>query len=336
MQDLLKQIEQGNPSSETDKIFGLPFDENSAKLILLPVPWEPTTSYGSGTSKAPRALISASQQLDLEDLSFSQPYKQGFYLLPEDKNIRSWNSECKQLVEKNRSFNDNQNINKVNLFSEKLNQKVEEISKKHLHNSKLVGLIGGDHSSPFGLIKALAAKEKNFGILHIDAHFDLRKSYEGFKCSHASIMYNVLEQIPEVKKISHVGIRDFCNPEKVFSENSNRSKVWYDSSIQSRILSGENFAQITAEIIDSLPDKVYISFDIDGLDPTLCPSTGTPVPGGLSFAQACFITEKLAHSGKKIIGFDLCEVTPSSNEWDANVASRILYKLCGAILHTNK
>jgi agmatinase len=334
MKELLQQIEQGNPAQDNDKIFGLPFDQDSAKLILIPVPWEPTTSYGSGTSSSRDSLIEASQQLDLEDLVFKQPYLQGFYLLPEDKKIILWNKECKKYVEQARVVDDNNLLQKINNLGENLNSKVEQIAAEYLKKGKLVGVIGGDHSSPFGLIKALAQKEHNFGILHIDAHFDLRSSYEGFKYSHASIMYNVFEQIPQVSKISHVGIRDFCRPEKIFSEQSNRSQVWYDSVMKERMYQGTSFFEITKEIISSLPDKVYVSFDIDGLDPTLCPSTGTPVPGGLSFSQACFLLETLAKSGKKIIGFDLCEVTPSANQWDENVASRILYKLCGAILHT--
>ena len=111
-----------------------------------------------------------------------------------------------------------------------------------------------------------------------------------------------------------------------------------DDDIHSTLLKGRPFGQIADKILERLPENVYVSFDIDGLDPSLCPNTGTPVPGGLSFPQVSYLLEVVAKSGRRIIGFDLCEVSSGdqNSEWDANVGARVLYKLCGAAVHSNQ
>jgi agmatinase len=197
-----------------------------------------------------------------------------------------------------------------------------------MKQGKLVGLVGGDHSIPLGFLRALCEKYDRFGILQIDAHADLRKAYEGFAYSHASIMYNALK-VPAVNRLVQVGIRDICEEEeKVMQRAMGRVVTFYDDDIKSQQYEGKTWTSICDEIINTLPDLVYISFDIDGLDPKLCPSTGTPVAGGLEFDQAKYLITKLVHSGRKIIGFDLCEVAPGPTEWDANVGARMLYHLC--------
>lgn len=216
-----------------------------------------------------------------------------------------------------------------------VNQKVYERAKEVLGRGAFCAVLGGDHSSPFGLVKALAEKYENFGVLHFDAHFDLRKGYEGFQWSHASIMANCLSEFSQISRMVHLGIRDFSHEERQFQESlGNRSAVYYSSELFRRRAIGEPFAKTALEIIGQLPDHVYVSFDIDGLDPALCPRTGTPVPGGFQFEEAVYILVQLAKSGKKIIGFDLCEVGvgDDGSEWDANVGARILYKLCGAAI----
>ena len=168
----------------------------------------------------------------------------------------------------------------------------------------------------------------DLGILHLDAHADLRNAYEGFTWSHASIMYNAMENIPEIARITQVGIRDFCEQEHEFMRAlGTRARVFLDRDLAARRFAGEAWSKTAGAIVDSLPRKVWITFDIDGLDPTLCPSTGTPVPGGLSFAEAVHVIGLVARSGREIIGFDLNEVSPGKGEWDANVGMRLLYKL---------
>ena len=221
----------------------------------------------------------------------------------------------------------------VNAASEWLNTYVENETDRLMDAGKIVGLIGGDHSTPLGAIRAAAQRHPRLGVLQIDAHADFRRAFEGFKYSHASIMFNVLEEIPEVSRLVQVGIRDFCEEEYDYARaQGKRSLVFYDADLQDRRHAGEPWKKTIARIIATLPKEVWISFDIDGLDPRFCPNTGTPVPGGLDFAEATALIGAVARSGRKIVGFDLNEVSPDPtgrSEWDANVGARMLYKMTG-------
>ena len=128
-----------------------------------------------------------------------------------------------------------------------------------------------------------------------------------------------------------VAIRDYCHQEKQLVQDSKgRVKVFYDRDNRRRMYEGANWKQICDEIIKELPEKVYISVDIDGLDPKLCPNTGTPVPGGMEYEELMYLLNRIKESRKEIIGFDLCEVSPGEDdEWDGNVGARVLYHLCG-------
>jgi agmatinase len=201
-----------------------------------------------------------------------------------------------------------------------------------------VGVIGGDHSVPLGAIKSIHEKYAGeFGVLHIDAHADLRIAYEGFTWSHASIMYNLMTSQHPPNKLVQVGIRDFCEEEVDFIRERKDIDTYFDLHLKKRMMEGESWKNLCIEIVSHLPDKVYVSFDIDGLDPTLCPNTGTPVPGGLSFAEALGLLRTICESQRKIVGFDLNEVSggPTREEWNGNVGARLLYKLCGWTAVTN-
>ena len=214
-----------------------------------------------------------------------------------------------------------------------LAQTVEAEAKRlHGHN-KLVAVLGGEHSTPLGLITALGKSKPGFGILHLDAHLDYRKAYEGMEHSHASIMYNAA-QLPGVASIVSVGIRDYCQEEVDFAQQYEGAHVHYMHQLRTALFSGSTWEQQCQRMVEQLPNEVYISFDIDVLEPHLCPNTGTPVPGGLSFDQAAYLIEMVAWAGKEIIGFDLCEVAPGpqslpaqQREWDGNVGARMLWHL---------
>lgn len=341
----MAELEAGMPPEPSAGLLGATLDPEECKLVLIPVPWEATTSYGGGTSSAPELIVPASHQLDLEDAAFGKAFRAGICVLPEDPAIRNMNEAARaaalrviDAVEHKRA--PGEDLKLVNQYSEQVNQSVYESAKTWIKKQKLVGVIGGDHACPQGLIKALAETVPGgFGVLHFDAHHDLRVAYEGFVHSHASIYYNVMSSYSNVTKLVQVGIRDYSRDEKAYMESlGERGKCFYGREIFSMKAEGRTFQFIAQEIIAALPDQVYVSFDIDGLDPSYCPSTGTPVPGGLSFDEACYILEMLAASGKKVVGFDLCEVAPGpdGDEWDANVGARILYKLCGCLLRSQK
>jgi agmatinase len=335
----------GNPNNN---IFGLPSNEDDSDLVILPVPWEVTVSYGAGTARAPEAILKASLQVDLFDPEMPDAWKNGFYMRPSDKKVLMKSDYLRKEAElyidyisRGDAVEANQFMTKtlreVNEGSNYMNTWVYEQTKALMEKGKLVGLLGGDHSTPLGYFKAIAEKHGDFGILQIDAHFDLRESYEGFKYSHASIMYNALNEIPELKKLVQVGIRDFGSDEWEYAaQNSDRIVVYLDRGIRTRQFEGETWKTISKEIIDNLPQKVYISFDIDGLDRKLCPFTGTPVPGGFEIDQVFYLFSQLLKSGKEIVGFDLNEVgIGGDTDWDANVGARALYKLCNLLVTGN-
>ncbi len=354
-------------------VFGLPFTFEQSACVLVPAPFDATTSYGGGASSGPRAILEASAQVDLFDLQFGRVYEFGLHMQEIDEAMLARSKEARAIAEPiigkggadPDDPSDAEAVRRVNEASEWMNGVVYDRVKGLLEAGRVPGVIGGDHSTPFGAIKACAeraaAAGEPLGILHVDAHMDLRESFEGFTWSHASIMFNVLRRLPQVRRIVQVGIRDFGEGElKVATEPAppaasplNPNDSWmadapvagaphtrvvthFDLDLFKRHSRGEAWEATCHQIVSALPRLVYVSFDIDGLDPSLCPHTGTPVPGGLSFAQASVLLETLARSGRRVIGFDLNEVCPGEavggagrDEWDANVGARILYKLCG-------
>ncbi|MEI2739613.1 MAG: agmatinase family protein [Chitinophagaceae bacterium] len=338
-----------NVSNPNNNIFGLPTNEEDARLIIVPVPWEVTVSYGAGTARAADAILKASMQVDLFDPEFPDAWKEGYYMRPTDRKILMKSDYLRKEAElyidyisKGEAVAANQfmckTLKEVNEGSNFLNTWVYDQTKVLLDKNKLVGLVGGDHSTPLGFFKAIGEKHGEFGILQIDAHFDLRKSYEGFIYSHASIMFNALKEIPELQRVVQAGIRDYGSDEWEEVKNSNfRVVTYFDKEIRNRQYEGQTWKLIAEEIVGKLPQKVYISFDIDGLDRKLCPFTGTPVPGGFELEQVFYLFTKVIESGRTIIGFDLNEVgIGGDTDWDANVGARVLYKLCNLLVTSHK
>jgi len=296
-------------------IFGLDYTPESARVVLVPVPFEATTSYGGGTSQGPAAILRASRQVDLWDLETGKPYEAGIAMLPEP------------------SFRppSGRDPATVNPVSREVNAWVQKTCADWLARGKIVGTVGGDHSISFGAIAAHAAKYPGLGVLHFDAHADLRHAYEGFEHSHASIMDNVVRET-SIERLVQVGIRDLCEEEhERIASSGGRIVTFYDAELAEARFAGESWAAQCGRIVAKLPKLVYVSFDIDGLDPALCPHTGTKVPGGLSFQMATSLIAAVVKSGRKLVGFDLTEVAPAQDgsEWDENVGARMLYKLIG-------
>ncbi|MFZ5470163.1 MAG: agmatinase family protein [Myxococcota bacterium] len=322
-------------------IYGLPHTPDEARVVLLPVPFEATTSYGKGTASGPRAILEASRQVDLFDLETGRPYEGGISMLDEPIEVRAWNDEAtalaKPVIEAGGEGADRQTLARIDALCERMNHWVYETTQRWLGAGKRVGLVGGDHSTPFGCIRAHAERYPGMGVLHLDAHADLREAYEGFTWSHASIMFNVAQRIPQVAKLVQVAVRDVGEAEHHFIEHSQgRVVTFFDQKLQAAAFDGTPWSRQVDEIISCLPQDVYLSFDIDGLDPVLCPHTGTPVPGGLSFGQACALVAGVVRSGRRIVGLDLNEVAPGpeGGEWDGNVAARLLYKMIGWMLRS--
>ncbi len=333
-QQIIDAFDPGGVGLDNGNIFGFPFDYDTADIIIFGVPWEVTVSFHSGTGKGPQAVLEASPQLDFYDYDNPDGWKQGIYMPPvpawiEQQNdvLRSHAQAIVAATEQGHALTADlkASLNQINSGCEQINQWLLTETRQAIAAGKKIGILGGDHSVPLGALQALAEKYPSFGILHIDAHCDLRDAYQGFQFSHASIMRNAIA-LPQLSQLVQVGIRDVSHREIEFAQSSNgRIVLHHDTALKRSRYAGTPWLKTCQQIVAGLPQHVYISFDIDGLDPKLCPKTGTPVPGGLELDEAFCLIKQVADS-REIIGFDLCEVGP--DEWDGNVGARIIYKLC--------
>lgn len=335
-QQIIEAFDPGGVGLDNGNIFGFPFTYETSDVIVFAVPWEVTVSFHSGTAQGPQAVLEASKQLDFYDYDNPDGWKQGIFMLPVPEWIVQENEELRAIADGVVEITEHHAqpervpevkpaLDKVNAGCDRLNKWLYEEVRRTISRHKKPAILGGDHSVPFGALQALAQTYSNFGILHIDAHCDLREAYQGFEFSHASIMHNTLN-LPQLSKLVQVGIRDVSHREiETVAASKGKVVVYFDEQLKRDRYTGISWHTLCEQIVSHLPPKVYISFDIDGLDPKLCPTTGTPVPGGLELAEAFYLLRQVTNHCE-IIGFDVCEVGP--DEWDGNVAARIVYKLC--------
>lgn len=342
-----KAFDPNGVGVDNGNYFGLPFDTGTAALVLVSAPWDVTVSYGAGTAYAPDAIIEASTQLDFHDPLAPGAWRRGIatadvdYSLQESsQRLRSDAVRVIEHLEGGGCPEDEYVVRKIRRVNEgcmAMNANIEAQAAHWLDAGKIVGLVGGDHSTPYGLIRAIGARRERFGILHIDAHCDLRDAYEGFEFSHASIMFNVLRDVPQVERIVQVAVRDFSETEAALAASDARITTFDDLTLAAAEFSGEPWDETCRRIVETLPEEVYVSFDIDGLSFENCPNTGTPVSGGLTFNKAVWLLAAVARSGRRIIGFDMVEVSPAPEErLDAITGARLLWKLCGQALLSNE
>lgn len=336
-EEILQTFNPNGVSLDNGNLLGFPFDYDSANLILLSVPWEVTVSYSAGTAAGPQRILDASRQLDIFDFDYPDGWKQGIFMAEIPAQIRAKGDalrlDAMQIIdhlEQGHAIAEHpelaQSLERINQECAAVNHWLFEQSNAAMNQGKQVGVIGGDHSTPLGYLQALAQRYPDFGILHIDAHADLRNAYEGFEFSHASIMFNALK-LPQISRLVQVGIRDLCQDEvDLINQSNGRVSAYYDPMLKQKLYAGTSWLELCKQMVAELPEQVYISFDVDGLDPKLCPNTGTPVPGGLELEQAFCLFREVVHSGRQIIGFDVSEVGDA--EWDGNVGARTVYKLC--------
>ena len=265
-----------------------------AAFAVLPVPYEKTVSYGSGTARAPEAILAASEQLETWD-GQSNPSALGIHT-------------CAA----------------VNCEAE-ASAVIEEIARavKHILDAGSIPVVlGGEHTVTYGVIKGyLDAGITDFGVVQVDAHADLRDAYEGDPLSHASVMKRICDEgIP----LYQLGIRAYCEEEKAIRE-SNPSIYYRDAD--ELVPQGIQSIQLP----DDFPEKVFFTLDIDGIDPSVFPSTGTPVPGGLGWYQTLSLFESVARQ-REIIGFDIMEFAPLAGLHAYDFAAALLsYKMMGIV-----
>jgi agmatinase len=350
------------PALETAGLYGLPSTVDEAAVVVVPVPFEATVSFRTGTKFGPAAIAAASRQVDLLDADFGRVYRPGLAMEEVAPWIATSSDDARlaaaRVIEAHTQGRDPaaDDLDDVCAAGVRINTHVDARVSDLLARGKLPVVVGGDHSVPFGSIIACARHVREalggatLGVVHLDAHLDLRDAYEGFQWSHASIMKNVLDADPAVS-LFQIGLRDFSEGElALVREQPGRIHAWFDAQLREARLRGQ-FLNVVDALVERLPPHVYLSFDIDGLDPTLCPSTGTPVPGGLSFDEIVALLVAIARSGRTVVGLDLVEVAPPPDVvaalagsavddaddalgacWDANVGARLLYKMIGCAL----
>lgn len=304
-------------------LFALPYSVDEASLVIVPVPWDATSSQAQASGGAPEAVYSASKFVELFDPKQGPIYRKGIAMDATCTEIAALNSHATS-IQKSGSFSGAQLTEPCRRLNELVGQRVSA----HLAAERRVGLLGGDHSVSFGAIEAHLARYPNLGILQFDAHCDLRRAYDDIVFSHASIMYNVIEQL-KPDRLVQVGIRGLCDFEADYARQSDRVHTFFDADLHELRAQGVAWSETCTRIAAALPDEVYVSLDIDGLEPSVCPNTGTMVPGGLAYNDAVYLLRHISASGKKIVGFDLVEV--GADEYDANIAAHLLYQLCGVV-----
>lgn len=341
-------------------------DPQNAPLVYLPLRWDATISnQRRGAAKAPDEIFKASFEIDSYDSVIKDPFQtlvvnekfdtdksikcNPYCWLHTDGSIKKLNKKASTAFDAWLATGKNKYLNKVRESWNEFAYEVFDEVSSCVTRGQIPAIVGGDHSCAIPAINKInrykSKVDPDFSILHIDAHMDLRKNYQGFEFSHASAMRNHKE-----KNIVQVGVRDFSDEEKNIADKMNNIKTWDDFYLKKMKMKGDingDWDTISNSISNDLKFKnVWISFDIDALNPYLCPNTGTPVPGGLDWDEAVHLLEVVAKN-HKIIGFDLCEVAPHDrdeflysyqfanfkpDQWDANVGMRLLYKLSSLAL----
>ena len=344
------------PADAEGGLFGLASTSETAGVRVLGVPFDATTSYRRGAADGPSAILAASLQVDLFDAQQrswpggdGRPWAAGIQLEIDDE-VRAWNDEARPLaadtIERGGRIDDSpellEGLERVNELGGRVNERVRAWTGRRLAQGVLPVVLGGDHSVPLGAIQAAGEDPAPLGLLHIDAHADLRPAYEGFRWSHASILHNALVTVPSIERVVSVGLRDLGEVEIAAIEGSRgRVRPVFGHQWGAARAAGRDLAALAREEVAALPERVWLTIDIDGLDPALCPNTGTPVPGGLGWDEALLWLEALCATGKRVVGVDLCEVSPGegadpgTDSWDAIVGARLLYKAIGAAVATN-
>lgn len=288
---------------KVDQFGGLPEEYcefKSAKFVILPIPYEATVSYRGGTKEGPKAIIEASQYIELYDEELeSEPYKAGIYTFPAVEPITSG--------------------------PEYMLDRIQQIAEQIINEGKLLVALGGEHSISVGILKALKKIHPELGVIYLDAHADLRDEYWGSKYSHASALRRIVEMFP---KAVHLGLRSLSKEEAEYIRKKKLS-VFSSIEIKSRVNRVLNF-------LKKFEENVYISIDLDVFDPSVIPAVGTPEPGGLSWYETITILRYIC-TNKKVIGFDLVELAPlPGNVTSEFTTAKLIYKLLGYIISREK
>lgn len=270
-----------------------PVSWSDAKVVVVPIPYDSTTSYRSGTREGPAAILNASRQIETydEDTGVDWCEEVPILTLPEiQPDMRGPGAQL---------------------------ERVYNVCKPVVESGKLLAAIGGEHSLSLSTIKAVHERHPKMSVLQIDAHLDLRNTYEETPFSHACVMRRVRDYCPVVP----VGIRNVSQEEAEYVEQE-KIRVFYAKDVAGK-------TGWEHQVLDQLTDEVFVSIDVDGLDPSVIPSTGTPEPGGLGWYEALRLLRMVALH-RRIVGFDVMELAPTPGLHYADfTAAKLVYKMIG-------
>ena len=278
-------------------------DFDRARVVVVPVPFDGTTCYRPGTREGPQAIIDASRNLELYDAELRRsPYRVGIHTL---RGVEIVQGDAAAMVER-----------------------VDQVTARLLEVGKWVLTLGGDHLVAIGAIRAHARRHPNLSVLQFDAHADLRDAYEGAHYSAATVMRRTLEVCPS---IAQVGIRSLSEPEAALVAER-QIPHFLAADIHAQVAAGQR--QWIEQVLARLHDEVYVTFDVDCLDPSLVPGTGTPEPGGLGWYDAMALLTAVA-AERRIVGADVVELSPLLDDHVSPVvAAKLAYKLIGLAVPT--
>lgn len=306
----------------------------SKHVLIYPIPWDLTTSNRAGTASAPLEIKKAMHQLDSSHPFVKTPVDITF--LPENKRILDMQQQYSavsrdiintQHIHGTLTTEQKNYLNEINLACVKMHA---EVFNDCNNRTDPILLCGGEHGVGVGFIDTIP--EDSFGILQIDAHMDCRISYLGYTASHASVITHY-SSCHQVSSITQVGIRDFDQSEKKFQDQSQTDfYVFYDYEMHKKIFHGTTWHDICTSIIQTLPNNVFLSIDVDGLSPSNSPSTGTPVSGGISYNQWVYLME-LVFRNRTIVGAELVEVgCHDHSPLDVLLGARMIHVLSGMLV----
>ncbi|MBE6193869.1 MAG: agmatinase [Rikenellaceae bacterium] len=318
-----------------------------APIVLVSAPWAVTSAAGQGAAYTPDAIIDASTHLSLYDV-VSNTSIDGKVATAEvdydlqESSLQLGGDAAKVVahIEDGGALTGDyfaRKVVRINLGFRDMHRSVGKRVFRFASKGKIVGIVGGDHSVAFGAVRSISSVYPQMGVLFVDAHSDLRPSGRIFDYSHLSVARNIVDEIPAVSKLVQVGVRDMSREEIDFAQSHPKVTMFCHEKLTAERFSGRSWGEVCDDVVAQLPDKVYISFDIDALSPECCPHTKRPVAGGMTFDEAVCLINRVAESGREIVGFDLTEIVPVMESGvDAAVGARMLVKLCAAALCSKK
>lgn len=340
-----KEFDPNTITPDNGCYFGISIDPESAALVLLSAPWDTTAMLRSGSSYAPDAIIEASRYVDFYEPMAPNSWQRGIATAPIDYSIQDLSHRLRPDAERIIKLHDElgmsvldnlmyeRRLRRVNEGSVEVNENIFRQASSWLNKGKIVGLVGGDQSVTYGMVRAFGYKYERLGVLHIDSRCDMQEAYQGFDFSHASTMYNILRDVPQVERFVSVGVQEFSPIEWERASSDSRVKMFTAQQMWNDQFEGATWSSIVGNIVAELPDDVYIALDINGLVNECSPNKGNLTAGGLSFHQMVYLMERIVASGRHIVGFDITEVSPNiESKIDMRIVARLLFKMCSIAL----